>query len=220
MPNYDTDYDASAGTMIYRDEHGRMSYRHPAQHNPSPVRMYDRDGYPTDLLSPPSSSRIVIVPEIQGNLCYMHTDTGVCSWYPPNGSGPLSTRGLTSIQLPTDPLPPPPDFRTNALHGSGWTSFFRDSDNKVLLMHIKTGAVRLAPWIALRSPMGKIMFYNLVTQHMRKTPPDHWYSDFLERRAACSSTVHTHPCYHLREDQTLNPHSALTGQYARQCVER
>ena len=49
-----------------------------------------------------------------------------------------------------------------SLGRSGWAPLYRDSEQEVLLVHQQTGAVREAPWLALRTTGGNLFFANLV----------------------------------------------------------
>ena len=93
------------------------------------------------------------------------------AWSAPDGSRPL--RSLAKWAIPCLPLHPPPplpqDFRIGEMHTqkSGWLALFQDTDSTVTLLHVTTGTVREAPWLALRTPHGEVYFANLVTRETR-----------------------------------------------------
>ena len=59
----------------------------------------------------------------------------------------------------------------NSLAGTGWAAIYRDGVHEVFLVHQQTGAVRHAPWIALRTRDGLAYFANLLTRETRWLPP-------------------------------------------------
>ena len=225
MP-FDVGYDAATDHFTFRDTYGRVSGRHPAASRAEPqvcIHIYALDGTIATPLSPPPDSPIVLCPEASGGLCYYDTSLGDATWFPPNGSSPLVARTLhaASACLPSR-LPPQlsPEVQLNGLRFTGWVSFFQDAANTVQLMHIATGAVRDAPWIALRTTGGIVYFANLVTRQTRWLPPHRWMEGFTARRP-CSSVFHEdwHPCAQLDENRAYDPRSPLLGMRGRQCVE-
>ena len=64
---------------------------------------------------------------------------------------------------------------------SPWLPLFDDSNDRVLLYHTHSGAVRNAPWISLRTPAGRVYFVNLVTSQVRWLPPHLWMQSWVSR---------------------------------------
>ena len=77
---------------------------------------------------------------------------------------------------------------------SGWLALFQDTDSTVTLLHVTTGTVREAPWLALRTPHGEVYFANLVTRETRWLPPHLWQEGFISRHSLCS---HEDDPYHV-----------------------
>ena len=50
----------------------------------------------------------------------------------------------------------PSQVGMNSLAGTGWAAIYRDGAHEVFLVHQQTGAVRHAPWIALRTLWGHL----------------------------------------------------------------
>jgi hypothetical protein len=221
MP-YDVGPCDAAGTRFsFRDAYGVVSYAHPAAQLPDTrVPAYTPDGLATSPLSPPRDSSIVLCPEANGVWCYYDTADGSSSWYAPPGSGELRPRTLLAAELPSGPPPRLlPETQLNALRYTGWTSLFCDANHTVLLMHLSTGAVREAPWMALRTPAGAVYFANLVSRETRWLPPVNWMQEWVSRRPIAElSTTDCHPCEHLRDDQAFDPRT-LPSMWARKRVE-
>ena len=220
---YDVGYDPTTQSFSFRDAHGTISQQHPAASRTSGrILAYHRDGTTTPPLSPPHGSSIVLCPEASGAWCYYDTASGISSWFPPAGSTALRSSSLVAAQLPSGRPPKLPDeIQLNALRFTGWTSFFRDATNEVLLMNMATGAIREAPWIALRSHAGAVYFANLVSRETRWLPPVNWMEGWICRRPCDveSFAMPLHPCAMLRHDQAYDPRMPQVGMLGRQRVE-
>ena len=220
---YDVGYDSAKQSFSFRDAHGTISQQHPAASRTSGrILAYHRDGTTTPPLSPPHGSSIVLCPEASGAWCYYDTASGISSWFPPAGSTALRPSSLVAAQLPSG-LPPklPDEMQLNALRFTGWTSLFRDATNEVLLMNMATGAMREAPWIALRTHAGAVYFANLVSRETRWLPPVNWMEEWICRRPCDADSFHAsqHPCGMLRHDQAYDPRMPQVGMLGRQRVE-
>lgn len=66
-----------------------------------------------------------------------------------------------------------------------WLPIYEDAEHNVLLYNTLTGAVRAAPWIALRTSAGRVYFANLVTRQTRWFPPHRWMEDWIARPPVC-----------------------------------
>lgn len=122
-------------------------------------------------------------------MCYYDESNGSASWDAPDGSLPLDSIPLASV----DSLPgaqaafrePPPLFPVglgfSSLRGTSWLPLFEDCENKVFLFNSETGCVRAAPWISLRTSNGCVFFVNLVTHQTRWLPPCRWMEDWVSR---------------------------------------
>ena len=220
---YDVGYDSAKQSFSFRDAHGTISQQHPAASRTSGrILAYHRDGTTTPPLSPPHGSSIVLCPEASGAWCYYDTASGISSWFPPAGSTALRPSSLVAAQLPPG-LPPklPDEMQLNALRFTGWTSLFRDATNEVLLMNMATGAMREAPWIALRTHAGAVYFANVVSRETRWLPPVNWMEEWICRRPCDADSFHAsqHPCGMLRHDQAYDPRMPQVGMLGRQRVE-
>ena len=143
-------------------------------------------------------------------MCYYDTALGRAQWEAPAGSGSLSRLPLVSPPQPF--LEPPPCFPRglglNSLRGTGWHALFRDADGCVHLYHAETGAVRSAPWIALRTDAGTVFFINLVTGVSRWMPPHRWMETWVSRPGAggASGPGQASPFFDCRRlEQQLRP---------------
>jgi hypothetical protein len=113
----------------------------------------------------------------------------MASWDLPPGSTRFGTIPLQSVQfLPGAAAPftePPPCFPSGlglySLRGTSWLPLFEDCESKVLMLHTKTGCVRSAPWISLRTAYGCVFFVNLITHQTRWLPPLRWMQDWVSR---------------------------------------
>ena len=151
--------------------------------------------------------------------CYLDTATGAVSWHAPRGSTPLTTVSL----IPADfsDRPPPclhPSIQLGALDGTPWEPIFQDSSDRVLLFHRLTGAIREAPWIALRTSGGRAYFANLLTRETRWFPPRLWMEGWL-LRPFCSADRRGCPELHPLFGGTAYGRSLLPPELARQRVE-
>ena len=63
----------------------------------------------------------------------------------------------------------------------GWEVLPRDEAEEILLLNVKTGAVRAAPWICLRDDDAKPYFANLITGVTQWLPPDGWMDGWVTR---------------------------------------
>ena len=130
------------------------------------------------------------------------------------------SRHLCAVQLPPEPPPLlPSDTQLASLRYTGWTSFFRDATNEVLLMHTRTGAVRNAPWIALRTPSGLPYFANLVSRETRWLPPHNWMPGWVSRSPFDALNTAEHPYPQWQNGRVFDPRLPLVGSSSRQCVE-
>ena len=193
----DVGYDAINCVFTYRDVLGRVTHEHPASTGTAP-QAYGADGFAVAPMLPPAESSVVLSPESMGGFCYYDTALGTAAWSAPDGSKPL--RSLAKLAIPCLPLHPPPplpqDFRIGEMHTqkSGWLALFQDTDSTVTLLHVTTGTVREAPWLALRTPHGEVYFANLVTRETRWLPPHLWQEGFISRHSLCS---HEDDPYHV-----------------------
>ena len=76
---------------------------------------------------------IVLCPESTGKLCYYNTQTGIATWLPPPGSGPLEQLTKSAVVCLPQRLPPQPpkDLRLGQMHtqASGWFAIFQDAND-------------------------------------------------------------------------------------------
>ena len=222
---HDVGYDPATGQFVFRNAHGVVSAIHPATTSPdASVPAFAADGTVAPPLSPPANSSVVLCPEASGAWCYYDTALGTSSWFPPSDSTPLVSRHLCAVQLPPE-LPPllPRDLQLNALRFTNWTPFFRDATNEVLLMHTRTGAVRHAPWIVLRTSSGLPYFANLVTHETRWLPPHRWMESWVCRKwygdITSSTDKDQYPCPGWQDSRAYDDRLPLVGLMSRQCVE-
>ena len=181
---HDIGYDGSSGKFSFRDPRGKVTYQHPAfGASAGTIPAYGPDGSVVQPLSPPLSSMVVLRPEASGAWCYCDAALGTASWYPPDGSTPLVTRLFPDVPPVSEERPPriPSHMGLNSLAGTGWAPIFRDGTHEVLLVHQQTGAVRIAPWIALRTRHGRVYFANLLTWETRWLPPHLWMHGWASR---------------------------------------
>ena len=64
---------------------------------------------------------------------------------------------------------------------SNWTALYRDASHEVMLLNTRTGAIRDAPWISLRTSGGCVYFANLITGQTRWLPPAGWMQGWRAR---------------------------------------
>ena len=76
----------------------------------------------------------------------------------------------------------------DSLAGTGWATIYRDQVNEVFLVHQQTGAIRNAPWIALRTRDGRAYFANLLTRETRWLPPHLWMHGWVSRLEVYSAS--------------------------------
>jgi len=193
MPRPLTGFDVGVDSdlaLVYRNELGQKSNVHPARapdaHIPLGCALAS-DGSVCLPLSPPMDSAFELCADASGAMCYYDRDLGSAQWEPPPGSTPLRTRLLSqpAVGAPdslavdttcfTQPPPPfPPGLSFGTLFRSSWVALYDDGNNTVRLFNSETGAVRLAPWICLRTDAGRVYFVNLLTNHTRWLPPTRW----------------------------------------------
>ena len=175
LDTYDVGFDALTRTYSYRDENGRVSTDHPAAACGST---------PMHLLSPPAGSHVLVVPEETGGHCYLDATSGLATWDAPAESGPLASSVVEpQTSVPTE-APPQLDasMRLGTLDStSSWATLYRDASHEVLLLNTRTGAIRNAPWISLRTPGGCVYFANLITGQTRWLPPAGWMQGWRAR---------------------------------------
>ena len=167
MPAYDVGYDADTGVFSFRDPCGRLSYRHPAVGSAVHIPAFSSDGSIVPPLSPSPSCSIVLCPEATGAWCYYDTATGAAYWFPPADSTPLQSR-LLRMTAGVVPAEAPPRLHYQVTAGAlGLTEstrdmlpVYRDCGRPMLIAHRTTGAVREAPWIALRTSTGVVYYAN------------------------------------------------------------
>ena len=135
-------------------------------------------------MSPPADSPIVLRPEASGAWCYYNTALGTAEWHPPDGSMQLSDHQLVLTSIGPHCQPPPRLPRTvglGCLTDTPWIVLYQDSDSRVLLFHRLTGAIREAPWIALRTFGGRVYFAKVVTRETSWFPPPLWMAGWVMR---------------------------------------
>ena len=185
---HDVGYGGDSG-FSFRDPRGVVTVQHPAfTASAGTIPAYSSDGSVVPPLSPPSTSMVVLRPDASGAWCYCDAALGTASWYPPDGSTPLVPRLFPDVPPVSEERPPriPLQMGLNSLAHTGWASIFCDGSHEVLLVHQQTGAVRDAPWIALRTRDGCIYFANLLTRETRWLPPHLWMHGWVSRRLPSS----------------------------------
>ena len=102
---------------------------------------------------------------------------------PPDGSTPLVPRLFPDVPPVSEERPPriPLQMGLNSLAHTVWAPIFCDGAYEVLLVHQQTGAVRDAPWFALRTRDGCVDFANLLTRETRWLPPHLWMHGWVSR---------------------------------------
>ena len=215
----DVGFDANSSMFTYRDAQGHTTFVHPALTGTTPTAC-DADGHEVTPVQPPQESSIVLCPESTGKLCYYDTQTGVATWLPPPGSGPLEQLTKSAVACLPQRSPPqlPGDLRLGQMHtqASGWFAVFQDADDSVTLYHVATGTLREAPWVALRTPDGVIYFGNLVSRETRWLPPHLWQEGFISRH---SLRVLDDPYDELVSRGLVDHRTSLPRQLARMRVE-
>ena len=180
---HDVGYDGDSG-FSFRDLRGVVTARHPAfTATAETIPAYSHDGSVVPPLSPPSTSMVVLRPEASGAWCYCDAALGIASWYPPDGSTQLEPRLFPDVPPVSEERPPrlPSQVGMDSLAGTGWATIYRDQVNEVFLVHQQTGAIRNAPWIALRTRDGRAYFANLLTRETRWLPPHLWMRGWVSR---------------------------------------
>ena len=93
-------------------------------------------------------------------------------------------------------MPPPRLNRTldfDTLAGrTPWIVLHDDGSRGMTLYHRYTGATRVAPWITLRTPSGRVYFANLVSRVTRWLPPPCWHDDWLSLTSPFDPRAHSH----------------------------
>ena len=185
---HDVGYGGDSG-FSFRDPRGVVTVQHPAfTASAGTIPAYSSDGSVVPPLSPPSTSMVVLRPDASGAWCYCDAALGTASWYPPDGSTPLVPRLFPDVPPVSEERPPriPLQMGLNSLAHTGWAAIFCDGAHEVLLVHQQTGAVRDAPWIALRTRDGCIYFANLLTRETRWLPPHLWMHGWVSRTGTCT----------------------------------
>lgn len=216
---HDVGFDANCSMLTYRDARGRMTYDHPAQTGATPNAL-DADGHEVAPVQPPRESSVVLAPESTGRLCYYDTQTGIATWFPPPGSGPLEHLTRNAVTCLPQRLPPqlPKDLSLGMMQtsASGWLAIFKDAIDSVTFYHVATGTLREAPWIALRTPDGVVYFGNLVSRETRWLPPHMWQEGFISRHSLSSSED---PYDQLASRGLIDHRTPLPMQLARMRIE-
>ena len=216
---YDVGYDAVTRHFSFRSGSGAITSSHPHGDSMEIVAALSPAGRVVPPMQPPSDCPIALVPEATGMWCYLDTATGAVSWHAPPGSMPLTTVSLTSADF--SDRPPPclhPSIQLGALDGTPWEPIYQDSNDRVLLFHRLTGAIREAPWIALRTSGGRAYFANLLTRETRWFPPRLWMEGWLFRPLS-SADRRGCPEPHPLVGGTAYGRSLLPPEFARQRVE-
>lgn len=216
---YDVGYDAVTSRFSFRAGSGAIMSSHPHGDSMETVAALSPAGRVVSPMQPPSDSPIALVPEATGMWCYLDTATGAASWHAPPGSTPLTTVSLITADF--SDRPPPclhPSIQLGALDGTPWEPIFQDSNDRVLLFHRLTGAIREAPWIALRTSGGRAYFANLLTRETRWFPPRLWMEGWLFR-PLCSADRRGCPEPHPLFGGTAYGRSLLPPELARSRVE-
>jgi len=215
----DVGFNANSSMFKYRDAQGHTTYDHPSLTGATPNAL-DADGREVAPMQPPRESSVVLCPELTGKLCYYDTQTGIATWSPPPGSGPLEqlTRDAVACLPQRSPPQLPKDLRLGMMHtqASSWLAIFQDATDSVTLFHVTTGTLRDAPWIALRTPDGVAFFGNLVSRETRWLPPHLWQNGFISRHSLCSVE---NPYDELASRGLVDHRTSLPKQLARMRVE-
>ena len=187
MP-YDVGYDAETRQFSFRLSDGAISYMHPVGgHMPA----FSQYGQLVAPMTPPADSAFVLRPEASGAWCYYDTEFGGTQWHAPEGSTSLVSRSLEHQLGPCSRIPPSlPRSITglDCLDETPWIAIYQDSDHRALLFHRLTGAVRSAPWVALRTQGGHVYFANIVTRDTSWFPPPLWMEGWVMRPSCYSDS--------------------------------
>jgi hypothetical protein len=189
---YDVICDAS-GAFSFCSTRGVVSSEHPAsglEGSSASVPAYSADGRIVAPLWPPlegPGSAFVLTPEVNGAWCYVNTEDGSTSWFPPADStvepptcmaGRFNSRHVFSCEPP----PLDPRIRLGTLHsGTPWSLLRNDAAGDALLLCRTTGLLRGAPWISLCDVNGCVFFANVQTRQTRWFPPNRWWTDMISR---------------------------------------
>ena len=73
------------------------------------------------------------------------------------------------------------DISANLGEKTEWAPIYRDTDQQMFLLNRKTGAIRAAPWIAMRAANGAPYFVNIWTNATRWIPPLGWMDGWCLR---------------------------------------
>ena len=204
----DVGYNATTTSFSFRLPNGEVSSQHPSGCS-GLAPAFSSDGSIVRPMQPPADSTLVLAPERNGGWCYYDSALGSCQWHAPVVSAPLRTCELS--QLPSWGMPPPL-LAANVTIGSPvlaretqWTPIYEDHEHRILLLHRLTGAVRAAPWVALRTINGGIYFANLITRQTRWTPPHRWMEDWVYRPSPNDFDIERYSA--KRSHPLLGPHS-------------
>ena len=187
VPTYhDVGYDADRGIFSFRSPTGVISQTHPAATSSAcAIPAYDANGKVVPPQHPPDSSSFVLMPEASGAWCYYDTAYGTAQWIAPSGSTSLQTHLLVSPPESFDSPPPrlsPRQLCQETLErNTAWLPIYEDCAHRVLLYHRLTGSKREAPWLALRTPDGRVYFANMITCQTRWFPPHRWMDGWISR---------------------------------------
>ena len=187
---YDVVRDAS-GAFSFCSSRGVVSGEHPASDfESSSAPAYSADGSIVAPLWPPlegPGSAFVLAPEVSGAWCYVNTDDGSASWFPPADSTvePLmcmASRFNSRRVFSCEPPPLDPRMHLGTLHGgTAWSLLRNDAAGHALLLCRATGLLRGAPWISLCDVKGCVFFANVLTRQTRWFPPNRWWADMISR---------------------------------------
>ena len=204
---FDVGYAAASQSFLFRSAFGVVSDSHPATawasedggddggsagagDNPAmltrggvPAFSVDDDGvyYLAHPLFPPLP--FVLRPEATGAWCYENTVTGAAQWSAPPMSTPITDSPLCSIARFRKPAPPMTHelCYTNLDKHVEWVAVFEDAARSIRLFNVRTGCLRVAPWLSLRTGDGTPYFINLNTRESRWYPPAGWWEGWLSR---------------------------------------
>jgi len=93
---------------------------------------------------------------------------------------PGSAPERTPFQSPPPPLPTGITLGDHE-RAPAWLPLYSDTNHVIRLRHRKTGALRYAPWVSLRTRDGCVYFANLVTGVTRWLPPKTWMRGWISR---------------------------------------
>lgn len=186
---FDVGYDAATGQFSFRSETGTVTCIHPAAGSGDFIPSYGPAGHIVDPLTPPPHSTFELRPEATGAWCYYDSALGRSQWHAPNGSSPLVHASLEPFDARDSPPYVPPSVSLGSLDATPWVAIYQDSDSRVVLFHRLTGAIREAPWIALRTSAGRVFFLNLVSRETRWSPPRLWMDGWVMRSSCATAAI-------------------------------